>query len=79
MNPSDFLGITVIGIGASILVQFIKSTFGTKSLKTKAILIAVSIVTGAGYYFLQLHQDLFQIVVTILGIASAFYAFFIKK
>ena len=39
----------------------------------------IAIITGAGYYFLQLHQDLLQIVITILGIASTVYAFFIKK
>lgn len=79
MNPSDFLGIVVIGAGASALVQFIKSTFGTKSNKTKLILVLIAIVTGVGYYFLQVHQDLFQIVVTILGTASTIYAFLLKK
>jgi len=79
MNPSEFLGITIIGIGASVVVEFIKKTFGTSSNKTKLILVIIAIITGAGYYFLQLHQDLLQIVITILGIASTVYAFFIKK
>lgn len=79
MNPSDFLGISIIGVGASLLVQFIKNQFGTQSTTTKLILVFIALVTGAGYYVLQLNQDFYQIVIQILGIASIVYAFIIKK
>lgn len=79
MNPSDFLGISVIGIGLSLLMSVIKDTFGTKSNTTKLLLVIISMILGTGYYFLQLNEGLYQIVIMILSIASAFYAFFLKK
>lgn len=79
MNIGDFSGIIILGVGASILVQFIKNTFGTESNKTKAVLVGLSILLGSLYYVIQLNENLLQIIITILGIASAVYSFFIKK
>lgn len=79
MNIGDFSGIVILGVGASVLVQFIKSVFGTESNKTKAVLVVLSILLGTAYYFIQLNENLFQTIVTIVGIASTVYSFIIKK
>lgn len=79
MNPNDFLGITIIGVGLSALISFIKFQFGTKSNTTKLIIVLLAILLGTGYYFLQMSEHLFQIVINILGIASIIYGFIIKK
>jgi hypothetical protein len=79
MNIQDFAGIAIIGVGASIIMSYIKAKFGTSSNVSKAIIVLISIVSGIIFYILTQNEALYQIVITILGIASTFYSFFLKN
>jgi len=79
MNPQEFLSIAIVGIGASVLVSFIKSRFGDLTgNKTKALIVAIAVVFGLGFYLVQ-GTSLYQPILMILGFASTVYAFLIKS
>ena len=78
MEIQDFLGIVIVGVALSMAIQFIKIKFGINSLKTKAITILLAVVCGTLFYFGS-QTSWWQGVITILGTASAFWAFFLKE
>lgn len=74
----EFLQLGVVGIALSFLVQYIKDTWGTESNTTRALTILLSVVLGAGYFFLE-GTAIWLAMVSILGSATTFYALFIRK
>ncbi len=76
---TDFTSVVILGVLTSGIVQFIKNRFGTDSNKTKLVLVAISLILGGAYFFIQSNEYLLQVVISIVGIASAIYSLFIKK
>jgi len=74
----NFLQIGAVGVILTFIVQYIKDKFGTESDATKLISIGLSVVLGAGYYFL-VDTPVWLPITGILGTATTFYALFIKK
>ncbi len=77
MEFSDFTNISIVGIALSVLIEGIKRFYLPESLTTKAITIGLSILFGTGYVLLA-NTPIFPTIISILGVASAFYAIFIK-
>jgi MFS superfamily sulfate permease-like transporter len=78
MELNDFLGITIVGIALSLIVQAIKQAWGNDSVTTKIVLVVLALVCGTGYYFIR-QTVYYQTILLILGMASLFWAFFIKS
>lgn len=77
MDVADFLGIGVIGIGLSLVIEAIKSMYGPASDTTKLITVGLAIVVGTAYYFLR-QTIWWQTILGILATASTVYAFLLK-
>lgn len=78
MDITNFLGIAIVGIFVSVIINLIKNFFKTGSLANKAITLAFCIVFAAGYWFLS-KASYWETVVGILAAASTFYAFVLKN
>lgn len=65
-------------IVVSLIVQWLKKVFGTSRLTTITIVVILSLVGGAMYYFLT-DYGLWEQAVKIMVGAGAFYAFIIKS
>ncbi len=72
-----FLTIGIVGTALSFLIQWIKTKFGTDSMKTKGLTVLLSVLVGALVYLLQ-GTAIWLAIVGILGMASTVYAFFLK-
>jgi uncharacterized membrane protein len=68
----------IIGSVVSILVQYLKTQFGTSEYKTLAVLLFVSLVAAFIYTYL-VAQGYWQTVSAILLTAGAFYSFVIAR
>lgn len=73
-----FLGIGIVGVAISLLIQFIKNKLGTDTMATKAMTVIIALLAGTTYYFLST-TGYWPSVLGILTTASTFYAFFLKK
>jgi len=78
MQIQDFFGILIVGVLVSLVVDWAKAKFGVQSLKTKLLVVGLSILTG-GFYFLFRETPWFQSMVGVLTSASAVYALILKK
>jgi hypothetical protein len=74
----DFTSLLIVGVAASTLTQFLKTKFGTGSNATTLIVLAISILAGVGFYFLN-GTEIFTAILSVLSFAGAFYTFIIKK
>lgn len=77
ININDFLGIAVVGGALSAVIEFIKAKFGITSETTKLLTIALAVVVGAVYTFLQ-DTAYWTTILGVLASASTVYALFIK-
>jgi len=77
-NINDFLGIMIVGVALTFVIQLIKNAFGTSSLKTKGLTILLSIVIGLLYYWVRTTQW-YETILGVLGAASATWALLINK
>lgn len=77
MDLVQLMELSVLGTALSLLVQWIKTKYGTDSTGSKMLVLGLAVVCGTGYYFLEGTQALVAIV-AILGISQTFYAFFLK-
>lgn len=68
----------LIGSGVSLLVQYLKTKFGTSEYKTLGVLLFVSLVAALVYTYL-VAQGYWQTVAAILLTAGAFYSFIIAR
>lgn len=78
ISIQDFLAIGVVGAGVSTAIDIIKMRYGTSPNKTKIVTILLSIIIGAGYYFLR-ETQIFATIVGVLVSASTFYALVLKQ
>ncbi len=74
----DFLSIGIVGIVVSLVVEFIKSKWGSDTFASRTVVISLSIVLGLIYYFVR-QTSWWLPIVGILGAASTFYGLFIAK
>lgn len=74
----DFASFIVIGAIVSIIVQLLKTKFGTNSNATVSIVVLLSILVGSAYFFIK-DTSLLEPIVSILGFAGAIYVFIIKR
>lgn len=77
MDITDFTSIGIVGIALSTIIEIVKNKYSPESLTTKLITISLSIVLGTGYVLLA-NTPLWPTIIGVLGVASAFYAIFIK-
>lgn len=75
VNINDFLGIAIVGAGLSLAIEYINAKYDLNSPQAKGLAIALSIVVGGVYWFLQ-GTDIWQAILGILAAASAVYALF---
>lgn len=68
----------IVGVAVSFLVQLIKGKFGTSSNITLAIVIGLSVIAGAAYFFVK-DTVFYESALTILAFAGATYTFIIQK
>ena len=73
-----FLGIGIVGVAISLLIQFVKNKLGTDTMATKAMTVLIALLAGTAYYFLSA-TSYWASVLGVLTAASTFYAFFLKK
>ena len=77
MEIATFLEIGIVGIGLSLIIQFIKAKFGTESLTTKGLTVGLAVAAGTVWVLFS-GAAWFATVLGILAAASTFYAFFLK-
>lgn len=69
----EFLAIGIIGVGLSIIIEWIQQKFGTDSKETKLLSIVLSIGIGSVYIFFK-DTVWWTTILGILGSASTMYA-----
>lgn len=74
---NDFLGITIVGSALSVVIEFIKATFGTQGNKTKLLTILLAIIVG-GAYVLLAGTPIWTTILGVLAAASTVYALLLK-
>jgi len=77
MEIIDFLGILIVGVIASGVIELINKHLGLASSGAKLATVGVSIILG-GIYFLCRDTAWWTTMVGILTTASTVYAFFLK-
>tara|TARA_R100001086_G_C11847959_1_gene260624 strand:- start:9782 stop:10018 length:237 start_codon:yes stop_codon:yes gene_type:complete len=78
MEISSFLSIAIVGAILSFVVDFLKVKMRTTAVGSKALVALLSIVVAGGFWWLQ-STPYIETVLTVLGMASTVYAFFLKK
>ena len=78
MDITNFLGIAIVGIFVSVIINALKNIFKTGSLANKAITLVFCVAFATGYWFLS-KASYWETVVGILAAASTFYAFVLKN
>jgi CHASE2 domain-containing sensor protein len=68
----------ILGSAVSLLVQWLKTMFGTKEYLTLAILLFISLVAAVCYTYL-VAIGYWQTVAAILLTAGAFYTFVLQR
>jgi hypothetical protein len=68
----------IIGVLVSLFAQWTKRTFGTAVLGTYISVFLISLVGAAIYVYLK-DTDLWPVLVQIVTVAGAFYAFVIRR
>lgn len=70
--------LTIVGVAVSLLVQWLKTVFGTNEYKTLGVLAVVCLLAAWGYTWL-VSAGYWQSVAAILVLAGAFYTFVIQR
>lgn len=73
----DLLGVGVVGVLLSTLIDSIKTRFGTTSNYTKILTVALAVIIGTLYYFFR-GTPYWATLVAILAISQTIYAFFLR-
>jgi hypothetical protein len=77
-NVTDFVGVGIVGVVLSLVIEWAKTKFGTETNTTKAITIGLSVVVGLVYVYFRT-TTWWTTILTILGVASTVYALVLKK
>lgn len=67
-----------LGAAVSLIVQFLKKKFGSKTTETMLFVLIMSIC-AASFYVLLVDTSIWPTIVQIFVAAGAFYAFVIKR
>ena len=78
MDITSFLSIGIVGVGLSVLVQFIKEEFKLTGNKAKILVIVLSVLF-AGVYYAFFVTGFLETFMQILGMATVVYSFILKK
>lgn len=78
MEINDFLSISIVGVGLSLGIDWLKNKYGTEGWATKAVTIVLSVIIGALYVAIR-GTSYFETIISVLGASSMVYAFFLKK
>lgn len=73
----SLFSLAIIGIGVSLLIQYIKQYFGGGK-NTLLVLLLLSLIIGIIYHFLQSHVGLIKAILSILATAQLVYNYFIQ-
>ena len=76
MSIENFMALTIVGAGISLIVQMIKSKLPNKNHRT-AVAILFCLAAGTGYWFLS-NSPYYETVLQILMGCGAVYAFILK-
>lgn len=74
-NIGDFLGIAIVGVALSLVLELIQAKFGTGSVQMRALTIVLAIIVGSVYVLFR-ETLWWQTMLGILAAASAVYAMF---
>lgn len=75
---NDYVSLAIVGAFVSVVVQFLKSTFGTSRPQTIGVVVALSL--GAGFAYYQLADSAFwDTSLKVLLAANAVYGFVISQ
>lgn len=77
MDINAFLGIAIVGVALSGVVQLMKLKFGTSGWQTKALTVVLALVVADGYVWIK-DTPYFETVILVLTTTSAVYAFMKK-
>lgn len=78
MDVNQFIGIGIVGIVASLIIEAITRLSATNPLTSKFVAVGVSLVLGTGYYFAA-QTIWWPTVVAVLAVASTVYSLFFNK
>ena len=80
MTPdiTNLLNIMVVGVGLSLVVEWIKAKYATRPNVTKFLTLLLAIGV-AGLYVAIRETSFFPTIMTVLGTASIVWGFFLKK
>lgn len=78
MDINSFLGIAIVGVALSLIVEYLQVKFGMDGSKTKALVIVLSIVVGGFYWFFK-DTAFYQAALGVLAAASTVYALFFSQ
>jgi hypothetical protein len=78
MEIQDFSQLLVVGTATSLLINYLKNKFGTETMATKALTLALAVVVGGAYVYLR-DTNVWQTIVQVLVVSSAVYALFLRK
>ncbi len=77
LDPNELMGIAIVGVALSLLVNHLKEVFQTSSFGTKLLTLALSVLVGGTYYWVR--QTIWWVpTLGVLTSASTVYAFFLK-
>jgi uncharacterized membrane protein len=68
----------IIGVAVSMLVQWLKTKYGTDSNKTLMAVMVISVAAGSAYYFIK-DTNYYQTILSILAMAGAFYTYILQR
>ena len=68
----------ILGVAVSLLVQWLKVKMNTDTWTTMLAVLMFSFVGAAGYVLLS-HTDFWPVIVQILTVAGAFYAYILQR
>lgn len=75
----EILNLVIIGAFGSALIQVIKQYSKAWGMNSKILTVIVSVLLGAGYYFLHSDAEYWKVTLGILASASTVYAFLVPK
>lgn len=74
----EIFEIMIVGVVASLLMETIKKAFGSGSMTSRVITVCISVVLGTLYVVIR-QSEWWETILSVLGMSSTFYAFFLKK
>lgn len=74
----EITSLLVVGILVSLITQYLKTKFETKSWQTITACLGLSVIVGILYHFFA-DTEVYTTIMQILVYAGAFYAYIIER